>query len=263
MAWRNCTASVRLVEEVNQRWPNRSRVSDGTVGDAAHATRSSDHNPWLILRGEGIVRARDITANGIDAPWLAEFLRQRGQAGDPRLRGGGYIIFNRRITTSDWRGWKTYTGTNPHTSHVHVSFSQAPSGFDSANAWGITNPSPTPRDWFDMATEADLLRVLAEALTPIARRDDIGHARNQIMTAIGIDDPVAAPPMRKPEDNAKFALARRVDVGHALDQTKAAIAALPTGSVDTAAVVKGVVDAVTAQGLGPLVADELARRLTQ
>ncbi len=174
MAWRNCAASLTLIAEVNARWPGRDRTSDGTIGDGAHASRSkaSDHNPFVVVDGTGVVRARDIDKDGIDAPWLAEFLRRRGEVGDPRLAGGGYVIFNRRITTQDWRGWKAYTGSNPHTSHLHVSFSRNRAGFDSTAAWGITAPNataparPAPTTEDDMTPEQDaMLRAVHMQLT--------------------------------------------------------------------------------------------------
>jgi len=82
MAWRNCKASAVLVDEINRRWPGRDKTSDGTIGDAAHATRTSDHNPWIVVDKVGVVRARDVDKDGIDAPWLAEWLRRRGEAGE-------------------------------------------------------------------------------------------------------------------------------------------------------------------------------------
>jgi hypothetical protein len=36
--------------------------------------------------------------------------------------GVKYIIWDRMINTLDGRGWRPYTGPNPHTDHVHVSF---------------------------------------------------------------------------------------------------------------------------------------------
>lgn len=137
MGWRNCAASLALVDEINRRWPGRDKSSDGTIGDAAHASRSSDHNPWVVVGGTGVVRARDVDKDGIDAPWLVEYLRGIGARGDARLTGGGYIIFNRRITVPDFTGWKSYTGSNPHDHHFHVSFSRNQAGFDSEAGWGI------------------------------------------------------------------------------------------------------------------------------
>lgn len=137
MVWRNCNASIALVNEINAKYPNRDKASDGTIGDAAHATRDSDHNPWIVVDGQGVVRARDVDKDGIDAAWIVEELRKKGAAGDPRLVGGGYIIFNRRITSPDFRTWNVYNGTNPHDKHFHVSFSQNRAGFDNGGAWNL------------------------------------------------------------------------------------------------------------------------------
>ena len=148
--WRNCRASVALINEINALWPNRDRSSDGSIGDAAHATRQSDHNPWVVVDGIGVVRARDIDKDGIPAADIAEYLRQLGARRDPRLYPNGYVIFNRRITSPDFGSWRTYTGSNPHTSHIHVSFSTSKSGFDSDAPWGLVErfrpqPPPPPR----------------------------------------------------------------------------------------------------------------------
>jgi hypothetical protein len=144
--WRNCNASMRFVEALNAKYPNRDKASDGTIGDAAHATRASDHNPWVIVGAYGVVRARDVDKDGVDAAWIVEQLRLMGRAGDPRLTGGGYIIFNRRITKPDFSGWSVYTGSNPHDKHFHVSFSKNTAGFDSNATWSflLSTPAPAP-----------------------------------------------------------------------------------------------------------------------
>lgn len=140
MAWRLAQSLTVLREEVNRRWPNRSKVSDGTIGDTSHASRSnrSDHNPFIIVDGVGVVRAMDITANGIDADAYAERLRELGKARDPRLNPGGYVIWNKRIASErqNW-AWRRYTGANGHTHHIHLSVSTNRSGFDAQTKWGI------------------------------------------------------------------------------------------------------------------------------
>ena len=148
MAWRTAHALDVLRNEVNTRWPYRSKISDGTIGDAAHAARTSDHNPWLVVNGVGVVRAFDCTANGIDPDAYAEHLRALGKAGDPRLTGGGYVIWNKRIASErqGW-AWRKYTGANGHTHHIHLSLSRNQAGFDSRASWGITElgrPKPPP-----------------------------------------------------------------------------------------------------------------------
>lgn len=148
MAWRTAHAIDALRAEINLRWPQRSKVSDGTIGDAAHASRNSDHNPWVKVNGVGVVRAIDITAEGIDPAAYAEHLRALGKAGDPRLVPGGYVIWNKRIASErqGW-AWRPYTGANGHTRHIHLSLSTKPSGFDSRSSWGISGvarPKPAP-----------------------------------------------------------------------------------------------------------------------
>lgn len=139
--WRNCHSSTRLVEAVNAINPHRSKASDGTIGDRSHASRQSDHNP----NERGIVRARNITRNGLDLPALFEKLRKMGAAGDRRLAGGGYLILDRRITAPDFSGWRTYTGSNPHITHGHVSFSRNPAGYDSNDPWVLDGGTRTSR----------------------------------------------------------------------------------------------------------------------
>lgn len=149
MTWRTAIALDEYRAEVNRRFPNRSKASDGTIGDNAHAGQGqgSDHNPWVMRNGVGVVRAFDLThdpRNGVDCEKLSDYLFEMGKAGDPRLRNGGYLIFNDWITNPDWQSWRRYGGSNPHTSHMHVSFST--DYFDNRGDWsksfGPVSPSP-------------------------------------------------------------------------------------------------------------------------
>jgi hypothetical protein len=77
MAWRVARSLDQLLAEINASAPNRSRASDGSIGDAAHQTTDSDHNPHC----QGwVVTARDFThdpAGGFDAHAFADWLRRR------------------------------------------------------------------------------------------------------------------------------------------------------------------------------------------
>lgn len=154
MTWRVAHALDQLLDELDDAHPGRSKESDGSIGDAAHASRTSDHNPWLRVAGVGVVRARDFTDDptaGLVATQLAEQLRQLGLTGrHPALGPGAYVISARRITggSHGWHQWRTYTGPNPHTEHVHVSVTTNPAGFDSRQPWLTTREQdeamPTP-----------------------------------------------------------------------------------------------------------------------
>ncbi len=136
MSWRPAKSLSRLKREVDGRWPNRDRLSDGMIGDNAHCGGggTSDHCP----NSAGAVRAFDIDSDGIRAAWLAEHVRQLGESGDPRLADGGYVIYNRRIASwsHQWR-WREYDGDDPHTSHIHVSVSEKAAGYDKGGSWGV------------------------------------------------------------------------------------------------------------------------------
>lgn len=131
MSWHLAPALDRLRDEVNAKWPNRSKASDGTIGDAAHSSRTSDHNP----NPRGSVNAIDITASGIDTDVLIAAAKKH-----PSVR---YIIFNRRIMNRDIGNFRSrpYSGSNPHTQHVHISLYQRRSAEDDTRSWGLGKPS--------------------------------------------------------------------------------------------------------------------------
>ena len=136
MAWRVAKGLLQLREQINQFAPQRSKVSDGTIGDAAHASRKSDHNPWVREGNVGIVTALDITndvAGGCDAQALVDALVN---SRDDRIK---YIIWNRRIVNSTIQPWvwRDYSGKNPHTKHFHVSIKPEKAAYDSTASWQI------------------------------------------------------------------------------------------------------------------------------
>lgn len=144
MAWRVAESLLVLRKQVDQIWPNRSKDSDGTIGDAAHATRASDHNPWVKDGLMGVVTAMDITHDpkgGFDSYAFADMLRDNK---DSRIK---YIISNRRIANSlidNW-AWRPYNGANPHDHHVHISVKADKAHFDNDTPWKIdAMPSAPP-----------------------------------------------------------------------------------------------------------------------
>lgn len=144
--WTIASALDTLHGEINAAGPNRSRASDGGIGDPRHAQRSSDHNPCVCCQ---IVCARDWThdpKHGLDCQKLADFLESRAQAGDVRVK---YVIWKKRIMSGPNQRnpcgiWRAYTGKNAHTKHLHLSVTHE--HVDDAAPWGWppAPAEPTP-----------------------------------------------------------------------------------------------------------------------
>jgi hypothetical protein len=115
-----CKAGQQLREQIDDLYMERSRKSDGWIGDTRHSARKSDHNP----DENGIVRALDITSDlgthPEEAHALIEKIRKCAKRGDKRIK---YLIFDGRISSPilNWK-WRKYKGVNPHRHHFHVSF---------------------------------------------------------------------------------------------------------------------------------------------
>lgn len=175
MTWRVARALDVLLDELNVQAPDRNRLSDGGIGDAAHATRDSDHNPWVKVNGVGVVRARDFTHDppgGLDCQQLADRLADMIRArAHPALGYGAYIIWGARIFSAARvnEGWRDYYGSNPHERHLHLSVALDPIGFDSPQLWRIFTEEED-----DMFTDADrrALRQLGSRLTKVEEQQD-------------------------------------------------------------------------------------------
>lgn len=164
---------VRLFDEVNERWPARDTWSDGWFASPAHVSAApvSDHNPDQ----NGMVHAADIDATltqmtmgpGTVGDFLAAAILTRCR--DGRLRNVvRYLIYKGRIYSASTNyAARTYTGTNAHNSHVHISIYYTTTAEQYAGPWGIRG------DWVDMADRDDIKAALKEAvaeLEPTLRR---------------------------------------------------------------------------------------------
>lgn len=118
---------VNLRTEINRVWPNRDKGTDGWIGDKAHQARQSDHNPDK----RGMVHAIDIDKDGIDPMFVVgKVIANRSVT--------SYVVYNRTIW-SIVRSFKPikYTGSNPHTSHIHVSILYTGAAEGWSGNWGI------------------------------------------------------------------------------------------------------------------------------
>lgn len=140
MTWRLANSLIELRKQVNEAYPNRSKDSDGSIGDEHHSARTSDHNP----DSQGVVRAIDIThdpAHGFDSYKFANMLLAKQ---DSRLK---YVISNRRIGSGPAGPqpgvWRPYSGSNPHDHHCHISVVPDVRG-DATLPWRIDGVTITP-----------------------------------------------------------------------------------------------------------------------
>ena len=136
--WRIAPALETLRAEINASAPERSKASDGGIGDTRHAATASDHNPCACCR---VVCARDFThdpAGGFDSYAFAEWLGRRVAYGhEPRVR---YVISHGRIFSGEGQkhepgAWRPYSGKNRHAHHVHVSVRHGAQFYDNPAPW--------------------------------------------------------------------------------------------------------------------------------
>lgn len=160
MSYRLAKALEKLRSQVNAAWPRRDKSSDGWIGDTAHASRSSDHNPWIkvVENGKkmGIVSAFDIDKDLSETEKVNRIVDALVASRDARIK---YIIWSSRMISSypahdyaAWQ-WRPYSGKNAHKEHVHVSVKDTPAYFDDAREWNLdltplTKENPTPEPGF-------------------------------------------------------------------------------------------------------------------
>lgn len=111
--WSLAPELAALRREILARWPGTTIGSYATSGHV----KDSDHYPDPRT---GQVNALDVHT-GPGAPDGDRLVAQL--VGDDRL---AYVIYNRRIYSKS-HGWapRPYTGDNPHTGHVHISYDPA------------------------------------------------------------------------------------------------------------------------------------------
>lgn len=118
----------RLFDEINNRWPNRDRRTDGWYRPPS-VGKSVGHN-----RGaRGLVHAIDVDSDGIDENFIMSHI----------YKGGGvlrYWIWNRKIyhVRDGWQP-RSYTGPSPHTDHIHIEINQTSTAEQYKGHWGIAS----------------------------------------------------------------------------------------------------------------------------
>jgi hypothetical protein len=121
-------AAVAVLRQATALAPKRMKASDGLLPSAAHLKISpnSDHNTGLAV---------DLTHdpdNGIDCKVIFEKLKE-----DERVE---YLIFNKKIWSRTNPKNRVYTGSNPHTKHLHISIKADKAKDTSPWFWWMNQP---------------------------------------------------------------------------------------------------------------------------
>lgn len=138
--YREAESLIVLREQIQRLCPFRDTRSDGWIGDSAHQSRMSDHNPWVRDGRIGIVTAmdfdKDLNSPTITAKMIIDAICQ---SRDNRVK---YIIWNRQITVkgSNLSAWTKYEGPNAHQQHFHISVFPIKRLYDSTRLWVLPNP---------------------------------------------------------------------------------------------------------------------------
>jgi hypothetical protein len=141
-------AAIAVLRQATAIAPSRMKASDGLLPSKAHIRQNpnSDHNSGFAV---------DLThdpKHSIDCAVIFKELQK-----DPRVK---YLIFNHRIW-SPQQGVDIYTGSNPHTKHIHISINDK-CGNDTSPwfAW-LNKPK---------YTTADQARLAANKLKPLPKK---------------------------------------------------------------------------------------------
>lgn len=140
----------RIFGELDRRWPRRDHRTDGWYA-SPKARKSKGHNPGH----NGYSHAIDVDKDGIDPMWIISHIVK-----DDKVLW--YIIWNRRLYSNTYN-WvpRAYTGSNPHTDHMHIEIYQTDYAEKWAKSWGLDEgpfdqpphgPGPVPSGGGDVYT---------------------------------------------------------------------------------------------------------------
>ena len=131
VAKRATPAAIAVLRQATALVPKRNKASDGLLPSKAHikASPNSDHNTGLAV---------DLThdpKNGVDCAEIFEKLKE-----DQRV---SYLIFNKKIWSRKYAksGNRSYSGSNPHVKHLHISINADMANDTSPWFWWMNQPT--------------------------------------------------------------------------------------------------------------------------
>ena len=127
LAKKAAPSAIAVLRQATALWPKRAKASDGLLPSKAHIHQNpnSDHNSGFAV---------DLTHDpekGVYCQIIYTELQK-----DPRVK---YLIFKGKIWSKE-KGERTYTGSNPHNKHLHISIKET-CGYDTS-PWFPWMPHP-------------------------------------------------------------------------------------------------------------------------
>lgn len=206
-SWFLAPSLEKLRDEVNAAYPGRSKKIDGTIGDAAHSARVSQHNPNRDSGDDvpnGAVTAIDITATN-------NALREKVLDAVIGSDRAWYVISRGHIWSRTY-GWakRNYNGSNPHNDHIHISLRQTKSAVNSTKSWGIGSasaPKEPGKGGKYVVESGDTLSAIADkfgvTVDELVELNDIDNPNvisvGQVLILDADDEPEPPKPAPKPE----------------------------------------------------------------
>jgi hypothetical protein len=259
-SWILVPCLVQLRAEFNRIAPGRDRTTDGSVGDTAHQSSVSDHNPdetgsVPVKDADSVNEVHaidvdvDLRTDGLTMEKVVQFLLSRCRSGaEKRLR---YIIFNRRIWSAS-SGWvqQSYSGSNPHTAHAHFSASYDTAREASTASWHLE----------DLVALSSEDRAWIEALFARGEQPDSGG----VTSKIGRDAFDQGVPNGVTGTKTPAWVAVR-DIGTVVRETRALVLQLSqTGAeVDEIAIAASLLEGLDPAAIAASIPDDLAKPVAE
>jgi hypothetical protein len=170
--WEVSPILVPVITELKGKHPG---IVIGTIGDQAHRAEVSDHNPdqWgYVCAADPMIGPHFTEADAEDLfDRITAFIR----GGDRRA---AFIVYNRRIVSSTVQPGviRKYTGSDPHTGHVHLSVPHS------------SNPRPTTSwDLFPQGKDDKLTPAQMEELATMVADKVVTHPLGRSGPNLGMD----------------------------------------------------------------------------
>ncbi|MEU8329811.1 hypothetical protein [Micromonospora sp. NPDC048839] len=283
MAWVVAPNIKALFASINKIAPKRDRTTDGTVGDLAHSTGTSGHNPddtpGVKAERQDADSIPEVRAGDVDRDLRIDHIPGDDMEAvvqkvvrTPALRRRLiYVIYNRRIwsASSDW-AQRPYTGSNPHDHHAH--FSGDPAYDNDSSPWAgieqmgeVAELTPEERNWLEKAAKmADQLLNpdlgMKVGGTPTALHQVLRHMAWPIVNGPDRSGAYFAAWMGKVADEVGVDAGELAAIAAAAREGASDAATAAMAALTPAAIADEVVKALPADQAKALV-DELTRRL--